>query len=35
MEKRIRRLGVFMLLCFAALFLQINNIQFLKANSLA
>src|ERR1035441_6078483 len=35
MEKRIRRLGVFMLLCFAALFVQINNIQFLKANSLA
>ncbi len=35
MEKRIRRLGVFMLLCFVALFLQLNNIQVLKANSLA
>jgi peptidoglycan glycosyltransferase len=35
MEKRIRRLGVFMILCFLALFLQLNNIQVLKANSLA
>ncbi len=35
MEKRIRRLGVFMLLCFIALFIQLNNIQVLKANSLA
>ena len=35
MEKRIRRLGVFMLLCFVALFLQLNNIQVFKANSLA
>jgi penicillin-binding protein A len=35
MEKRIRRLGVFMLLCFVALFIQLNNIQILKANSLA
>jgi penicillin-binding protein A len=35
MEKRIRRLGVFMLLCFVALFIQLNNIQVLKANSLA
>ena len=35
MEKRIRRLGIFMLLCFVALFLQLNNIQVLKANSLA
>jgi peptidoglycan glycosyltransferase len=35
MEKRIRRLGVFMVLCFVALFLQLNNIQVLKANSLA
>ncbi|MGH9097585.1 MAG: penicillin-binding transpeptidase domain-containing protein, partial [Acidimicrobiales bacterium] len=35
MEKRIRRLGVFMLLCLIALFVQLNNIQVLKANSLA
>ena len=35
MERRIRRLGVFMVLCFVALFLQLNNIQILKANSLA
>ena len=35
MEKRIRRLGIFMLLCFVALFIQLNNIQVLKANSLA
>jgi peptidoglycan glycosyltransferase len=35
MEKRIRRLGVFMILCFLALFVQLNNIQILKANSLA
>jgi len=35
MEKRIRRLGVFMILCFLALFIQLNNIQVLKANSLA
>jgi len=35
MEKRIRRLGVFLVLCFVALFLQLNNIQVLKANSLA
>jgi peptidoglycan glycosyltransferase len=35
MERRIRRLGIFMLLCFFALFLQLNNIQVLKANSLA
>jgi peptidoglycan glycosyltransferase len=35
MEKRIRRLGVFMVLCFVALFIQLNNIQVLKANSLA
>jgi penicillin-binding protein A len=34
-EKRIRRLGIFMVLCFIALFLQLNNIQILKANSLA
>jgi penicillin-binding protein A len=35
MEKRIRRLGIFMMLCFIALFIQLNNIQALKANSLA
>jgi peptidoglycan glycosyltransferase len=35
MERRIRRLGVFMMLCFVVLFLQLNNIQILKANSLA
>jgi len=35
MEKRIRRVGIFMMLCFAALFIQLNNIQVLKANSLA
>jgi penicillin-binding protein A len=35
METRIRGLGVFMLLCFVALFIQLNNIQVFKANSLA
>ena len=35
MERRIRRLGIFMVLCFVALFIQLNNIQVLKANSLA
>jgi peptidoglycan glycosyltransferase len=35
MEKRIRRLGIFMVLCFVALFLQLNNIQVLKAHSLS
>ena len=35
MEKRIRGLGIFMLLCFIALFVQLNNVQVLKANSLA
>ncbi|MGO8862179.1 MAG: hypothetical protein ACLQRH_15635, partial [Acidimicrobiales bacterium] len=35
MERRIRRLGIFMLICFVALFLQLNNIQILKASSLA
>jgi peptidoglycan glycosyltransferase len=35
MERRIRRLGIFMVLCFLALFIQLNNIQILKANSLA
>ena len=35
MEKRIRRLGIFMLLCFIALFVQLNNIQVVKAKALA
>ncbi len=35
MERRIRRLGLFMLLCFIVLFVQLNNIQILKAHSLA
>jgi peptidoglycan glycosyltransferase len=35
MERRIRRLGVFMLLCFLALFVQLNYIQVVRANSLA
>lgn len=35
MERRIRRLGIFMILCFVALFIQLNNIQILKSSSLA
>src|ERR1700733_5508240 len=35
MERRIRRLGIFMILCFLAIFIQLNNIQVIKANSLA
>jgi peptidoglycan glycosyltransferase len=35
MEKRIHRLGIFMVLCFVALFIQLNNIQVVKAHSLA
>ena len=35
MERRIRLLGVFIVLCFIALFVQLNNIQVFKANSLA
>src|ERR1700722_16630196 len=35
MEKRIRRLGIFMLLCFVAVSIQLNNIQVFKADSLA
>lgn len=35
MERRIRRLGIAMILCFAALFVQLNHIQILDANSLA
>ncbi len=35
MERRIRRLGIFMLLCFVALFVQLNNIQVVKATNLS
>jgi peptidoglycan glycosyltransferase len=35
MERRIRRLGLFMVLCFVALFIQLNNIQVFKSNALA
>src|SRR5664279_4870446 len=35
MERRIRRLGIFMVICFVALFIQLNNIQVIKSNSLA
>jgi peptidoglycan glycosyltransferase len=35
MERRIKRLGIFMVLCFFALFIQLNNIQVLKSNALA
>ena len=35
MEKRIRWVGIFMVLCFLALFIQLNNIQVVKAHSLA
>ncbi len=35
MERRIRRLGIVLLVCFAALFVQLNNIQVLKASGLA
>jgi peptidoglycan glycosyltransferase len=35
MERRIRRLGVFMVLCFLVLFVQLNNIQVFKSNTLA
>ncbi len=35
MERRIRWLGVFLVLCFVALFLQLNNIQVLKAHALS
>ncbi len=34
MERRIRRHGIFLLLCFVALFVQLNNIQVVKAPSL-
>jgi penicillin-binding protein A len=35
MERRIRRLGIFIVLCFLALFIQLNNIQVLRSNTLA
>ena len=35
MERRIRWLGIFLVLCFVALFLQLNNIQILKAHALS
>jgi penicillin-binding protein A len=35
MERRIRRLGVFLVLCFVALFVQLNIIQIVKADNLA
>ena len=35
MERRIRRVGIFMVLCFVALFVQLNIIQIVKADSLA
>ena len=35
MERRIRWLGIVMVLCFFALFIQLNNIQILKAHSLS
>jgi len=35
MERRIRWLGIVMVLCFFALFLQLNNIQILKAHALS
>ncbi len=35
MERRIRRLGLFLILCFVVIFVQLNNIQVMKANSLA
>ncbi len=35
MERRIRWLGIVLLLCFVALFVQLNNIQIVKANALS
>jgi len=35
MERRIRWLGVAMVVCFVALFVQLNNIQIVKAHTLA
>jgi peptidoglycan glycosyltransferase len=35
MERRIRRLGIVMVVVFAALFVQLNNIQVVKAHSLS
>ena len=35
MERRIRWLGIAMVICFVALFVQLNNIQIVKAHALA
>lgn len=35
MDRQIRRLGIFMLICFGLLFLQLNNIQVVQASHLA
>ncbi len=35
MERRIRWLGIFLVVCFIALFVQLNNIQILKAHALS
>ena len=35
MERRIRWLGIAMVICFVALFVQLNNIQIVKAHTLA
>jgi peptidoglycan glycosyltransferase len=35
MERRIRWVGIAMLLCFVALFVQLNNIQIVKAHALS
>ncbi len=35
MERRIRWLGIVMVLCFVALFVQLNNIQIIKAHALS
>jgi peptidoglycan glycosyltransferase len=35
MERRIRRVGIFLIVCFVAIFVQLNIIQVLKADSLA
>ena len=35
MERRIRWLGIVLLLCFVALFVQLNNIQIVKAKALS
>ena len=35
MERRIRWLGIVLVLCFVALFVQLNNIQIVKAHALS